>query len=127
MMAAQLEKARRPSIVASRTRALALAFDARHNAERDYCAEPSRVARLEESLLRITGERWSIRVELVGPDPPAEVASPLNNCFFQTESTILHDQLRLELVSASGRRIIPPPSHPQDSVTTKEIPQRLRG
>ncbi len=64
MMAGQLEKAGPPAIFGPNT--LVLRFDARYNAEREYCSEPSRVQRIDESLRKVTGHAWQLRIDSVG-------------------------------------------------------------
>jgi hypothetical protein len=121
-----------PEIVPIKPRALSVNFVPWDDAARAFCAEPRRVARIEECLLKTTGEKWSVRVQIPGvavtppssdPSPdfvdepapdffdepapdfvggpvpnfvePKKAAPPgLNNCFFKTENTILHDELR---------------------------------
>ncbi len=75
MMVRQLEKATPPAIFGPNT--LVLRFDVRYNSEREYCSEPSRVQRIEESLRKVTGHAWQLRVESVGSGAataPAEAA-----------------------------------------------------
>jgi DNA polymerase III subunit gamma/tau len=64
MMASQVEKGGPPAIFGPN--ALVLRFDARYNAEREYCSEPKRVQRIEESLRKITGHACQLRIESVG-------------------------------------------------------------
>jgi DNA polymerase-3 subunit gamma/tau len=74
MMASQVEKAGPPAIFGPNT--LALRFDPRYNAERDYCSEPTRVQRIEEALRKVTGHACQLRIESVGSG--AVAASPEN-------------------------------------------------
>jgi hypothetical protein len=92
MLARELEKAGLPAVFGPNT--LVLRFEPRYNAQREYCSEPTRVQRIEGLLRHVTGHACQLRVELAVPGPPAEAVSPLNNCFFRTENTILHDGLR---------------------------------
>jgi DNA polymerase-3 subunit gamma/tau len=64
MMARELENAGPPAIFGPNT--LVLRFDARYNAQREYCSEPSRVQRIEESLRQVTGHACQLRIESVG-------------------------------------------------------------
>jgi hypothetical protein len=59
------------------------------------------VARLEKLLEELTGVRWAVSIcgikgELtaVESSAPAYPDEGINNCFFRTESTLLHDDLR---------------------------------
>ena len=79
-MASQVEKAGTPAIFGPN--ALVLRFDPRYNAERDYCSEPSRVQRIEESLRKVTGHACQLRIESVGSGAataPAEAAAEATN------------------------------------------------
>jgi DNA polymerase-3 subunit gamma/tau len=76
LMGRQLEKANPPAIFGPNT--LVLRFDSRYNAEREYCSEPTRVQRIEESLRKVTGHAWQLRIESVGSGAvaaPAEAAA----------------------------------------------------
>jgi hypothetical protein len=76
LMARQLEKASPPAIFGPNT--LVLRFDSRYNAEREDCSVPSRVQRIEESLRKVTGHAWQLRIESVGSGAvaaPAEAAA----------------------------------------------------
>jgi DNA polymerase-3 subunit gamma/tau len=64
MMASQVEKAGPPAIFGPNT--LVLRFPPRYNAEQDYCSEPSRAQRIEESLRKLTGHAWQLRIESPG-------------------------------------------------------------
>ncbi|HEX5269339.1 MAG TPA: DNA polymerase III subunit gamma/tau [Gemmataceae bacterium] len=64
LMARQLEKSHPPAIFRPNT--LVLRFDSRYNSEREHCSEPSRVQRIEESLRKVTGHAWQLRIESVG-------------------------------------------------------------
>jgi DNA polymerase-3 subunit gamma/tau len=72
MMASQVGKAGTPAIFGPNS--LVLRFDARYNAERDYCSEPSRVQRIEDLLRKVTGHACQLRIESVGSG--AVTASP---------------------------------------------------
>jgi DNA polymerase-3 subunit gamma/tau len=76
LMGRQLEKASPPAIFGPNT--LVLRFDSRYNSEREYCSEPSRVQRIDESLRKVTGHAWQLRIESVGSGAvaaPAEAAA----------------------------------------------------
>jgi DNA polymerase-3 subunit gamma/tau len=80
MMVRQLEKAQPPAIFGPNT--LVLRFDGRYNSEREYCSEPSRVQRIEESLRKVTGHACQLRIESVGSGAvaaPAESAADATN------------------------------------------------
>jgi DNA polymerase-3 subunit gamma/tau len=64
MMVSQVEKAGPPAIFGPN--ALVLRFAARYNAEGEYCSEPSRVQRIEDSLRKVTGHACQLRIESVG-------------------------------------------------------------
>jgi DNA polymerase-3 subunit gamma/tau len=77
MLAAELEKAGLPAISAPNS--LVLRIPASYNSLREYCQEPSRIARIEDALRKLTGRAWLFRVESTGGDveaapPPAENA-----------------------------------------------------
>jgi DNA polymerase-3 subunit gamma/tau len=72
MLASELEKASAVAISAPNT--LVLRFPARYNLVREQCQEPSRVARVEEALRRVTGQACVLRFETGGAEP---LASPL--------------------------------------------------
>jgi DNA polymerase-3 subunit gamma/tau len=81
MMSSQVEKAHPPAIFGPN--ALVLRFEPRYNAEREYCSEPSRVQRIEESLRQVTGHACQLRIESVGngaatalPEAAAEATTP---------------------------------------------------
>jgi DNA polymerase-3 subunit gamma/tau len=63
MTAGQLQKAQPPAIIGPN--ALVLRFEARYTSQGEYCQDPTRVARMEEALRRITGHACQIRVEVV--------------------------------------------------------------
>ena len=63
MTAGQLQKAQPPAIIGPN--ALVLRFEARYTSQGEYCQDPTRVARMEEALRRITGQACQIRVEVV--------------------------------------------------------------
>ena len=68
LMANDLGKAGLPAIFGPN--ALAIRFPAAYNKEREYCQEPTRLAKIEAALLRTTGQAWSLRVECIaGPAP----------------------------------------------------------
>jgi hypothetical protein len=65
-LANYLQKAEPP--ILSAPNCLIISFPPHLNHERDYCSEPTRLARVEELLLNITGEAWRLEVELTEPD-----------------------------------------------------------
>jgi len=56
-----LERAGLPAISGPNT--LVLRFPADYNSEREYCQDSVRLARLEQVLAKVTGAKWSLRVE----------------------------------------------------------------
>jgi hypothetical protein len=40
-----------------------LRFPVDYNQSREHCQEPSRLARVEEAMRKVTGQSWNIRVE----------------------------------------------------------------
>jgi hypothetical protein len=97
--AAQLKKAM-PQVRAF-PGTLILRFGKRYPKGQAYCQEPSRVARLEKLLEEMTGVRWEVSVRGIKDEPtppksptPAYTDEGINNCFFKTECTLLHDELR---------------------------------
>jgi DNA polymerase-3 subunit gamma/tau len=42
---------------------LVLRFPARYNLQRDHCQEPARVARIEETVKKVTGRAWKVRFD----------------------------------------------------------------
>ena len=61
MMASFLERAGLPAIVGPNN--LVLRFSADYNQAREYCQEPTRLARIEEAVRKISGRPWTVRVE----------------------------------------------------------------
>ena len=61
MLANSLEKAQLPAISGPNT--LVIRFPVAYNVEREYCQEPARVQRVEQTLQKITGRPWTVRVE----------------------------------------------------------------
>ncbi len=110
MMARQAEKAGLPAIFAPNT--LVLRFDPRYNAERDYCSEPSRVQRIEESLRRMTGHAWQLRIESVGSGAvaaPAEAAPDATNSPSRSRSKwaeAAQDPLLKRAVEVLGAQVV---------------------
>jgi DNA polymerase-3 subunit gamma/tau len=75
LMANALGKAGLPAIFGPN--ALAIRFPASYNKEREYCQEPTRLAKIEAVLARVTGQAWSLRVEsTAGPAPAAPTSVP---------------------------------------------------
>jgi hypothetical protein len=59
---------------------LVLRFASGYNSQREYCQDPTRLARTEDALRRATGHAWSIRIESV-----SNVAAPLSEPAADTE------------------------------------------
>jgi DNA polymerase-3 subunit gamma/tau len=78
ILASHLEKAGLPAI--SGPKSLVIRFGARYSAAYDYCSDSKNLARIEESLRKISGETWVVRVEKEsqpsGPTPASETAAP---------------------------------------------------
>jgi DNA polymerase-3 subunit gamma/tau len=74
-----LEKAGIPAISGPNT--LVLRFPAEYNATRDRCQDPERVARIEQVVEQLTGQRCRLRIESIGnqPDPSAGIAEAPDN------------------------------------------------
>jgi len=72
LFARSLEKAGVPAI--SGPNALVLRFPASYTLEQEYCADPGRLARLEEMLAASLGRRCKVRIELAtdGQAPPLD-------------------------------------------------------
>ncbi len=67
MMASFLEKAGLPAIVGPNN--LVLRFPSDYNQAREYCQEPTRLAKIEEAVRKGTGHSWILRVEAAAPAP----------------------------------------------------------
>jgi DNA polymerase-3 subunit gamma/tau len=61
MLAGALGKAELLAISGPNT--LAVRFDPRYNDHREQCQEPRAVARIEDTLRRLTGQSWSVRID----------------------------------------------------------------
>ena len=70
-MASFLERAGLPAIVGPNN--LVLRFPADYNQAREYCQEPTRLARIEEAVRKISGRPWTVRVE----GGPGSTATPV--------------------------------------------------
>jgi hypothetical protein len=58
------------SVAISGPNTLVLGFSARYNLQREHCQEPANLERVEETLKKITGRPWTIRIESAGGDEP---------------------------------------------------------
>ena len=74
ILARHLEKADVPAIVGPNS--LVLRFGVGYNSEQSYCQQPSTVTRLEETLRKVTGQPWSVRIDAAGGELPPTVAPP---------------------------------------------------
>jgi DNA polymerase-3 subunit gamma/tau len=54
---------------------LVVRFPADYNADCEYCREPSRAARAEEALRKLTGQAWGLRFEAAPGHSPAPAAA----------------------------------------------------
>jgi DNA polymerase-3 subunit gamma/tau len=72
MLAGDLAKVEFVAISGPNT--LVLHFPARYNLQRDHCEEPTRVARIEETVKKVTGQAWKIRFDSTraSQDAPVE-------------------------------------------------------
>jgi DNA polymerase III subunit gamma/tau len=61
LLGRDLEKANIPAIFGPNS--LVLRFPVDYNQSREHCQEPSRLARVEEAMRKVTGRPWNIRVE----------------------------------------------------------------
>jgi hypothetical protein len=81
---------------------LVLRFPTNKPKGRAFCEQPSRVAGLESVLEQMTGTEWTVRIRGPKEQPPESNRAQhdetgevgLNNCFFKTERTTVHDELR---------------------------------
>jgi DNA polymerase-3 subunit gamma/tau len=64
ILGSRLQRADIPAISGPNT--LVIRFNAAYNSERDYCSDPTRVARMEEVLRKLTGLPCQLRVESAG-------------------------------------------------------------
>jgi DNA polymerase-3 subunit gamma/tau len=77
MLAGNLRKAE--SVAISGPKTLVLSFPPRYNHERVYCQESTRMNRIQDTLRKVTGQDWNIRVEgggEVGSDSNRQAATP---------------------------------------------------
>jgi hypothetical protein len=76
MLARELERAGLPAI--SGPNSLVVRFPIGYNSAREYCQQPTSVARVEEVLRRVTGNSCTLRFDSAGPEvlgPQAEAGS----------------------------------------------------
>src|SRR5262249_8564684 len=110
MMASQVEKAGLPAISGPNT--LVLRFDSRYNAEREHCSEPSRVQRIEESLRKVAGHAWQLRIESAGSGAataPAQVAAEATTSQPRSRSNraeAVQDPLLKRAVDVLGAQVV---------------------
>lgn len=71
-LASDLEKAGIPAISGPNT--LVLRFGVGYNSQRKHCQEPPSVMRLEETLKKVTGQLWTVRIDSGGVDVPEEMS-----------------------------------------------------
>lgn len=73
MLAAQLSRAGTPAIIGPNT--LVFRFPAGYNKERDACQRPDALARIEQGLLKASGQAWTVRIEMMAePNAVAETS-----------------------------------------------------
>ncbi|HVS39531.1 MAG TPA: DNA polymerase III subunit gamma/tau [Gemmataceae bacterium] len=72
LLASDLEKAGPPAIFGPNS--LVLRFPADYNLSKEHCQDPTRLARIEEVLKKLSGRPWSVKIE--GASGPAAPTSP---------------------------------------------------
>jgi DNA polymerase-3 subunit gamma/tau len=75
LLASDLSKAGTPAIFGPN--ALAIRFPAAYNREREFCQEPVRLGKVEAALLKMTGQKWTLRVETLAAPAPAAPLAPV--------------------------------------------------
>jgi DNA polymerase III subunit gamma/tau len=75
MMSNFLEKAGLPAITGPNS--LVLRFSADYNQAREFCQEPTRLAKIEEAVRKGTGHPWILRVEGGAAPAPATTPAPV--------------------------------------------------
>ncbi len=74
IQARELERGGVPAIFGPNT--LVLRFPAAYNQSREFCQEPERLGRVEDTLRKLTGQTWKLRLESVPGNGAETVASP---------------------------------------------------
>jgi DNA polymerase-3 subunit gamma/tau len=70
MLGADLRKASEVAIIGPNT--LAIRFHPRYTQQREFCCNPERISRIEESLKKWCGRAWIVRVEELAGSLPAQ-------------------------------------------------------
>ena len=89
LLANDLGKAGLPAIFGPN--ALVIRFPSAYTREREFCQEPSRLAKIETALHRLTGQKWALRVESIAgpvssaPVPVVEAPAPAPTRLRRTE------------------------------------------
>lgn len=53
-----------------------LCFPADYNQSREHCQEPTRLAKIEEALKKLSGRPWTVKIEgASGPTAPKSIAA----------------------------------------------------
>jgi len=109
MLRSDLEKAE--SVAISGPNALVIRFTPRYNLERDHCQEPTRVARTEEVLRKVTGKAWTLRVESGGSDPvvaqaQAADAEQLQSRYRRQRTEAMQEPLVKRAIERLGAQIV---------------------
>lgn len=73
MLANSLEKSGVPAIIGPTS--LVLRFGVGYNSQQSDCQQPTSVTRLEETLRKVTGQSWSVRIDSAGGELPALAVS----------------------------------------------------
>jgi DNA polymerase-3 subunit gamma/tau len=78
LLVSHLSRGGLPAISGPNT--LVFQFPVAYNAEKDFCAQPDRLSRLENELAKITGQGWKVRIEtgvnLASEQQPLPIRSP---------------------------------------------------
>jgi hypothetical protein len=80
MLAGDLGKANLPAIIGPKS--IAIRFPAAYNRQYETCSESSRQQKIQDALRRITGESWTVRLELSvdgrseSKEVPASILAP---------------------------------------------------
>jgi hypothetical protein len=78
ILARELDRGGLPAI--SGPNHLVLQFPDEYNAQHEYCSDPGRLQRIQDTLKRVTGQDWAVRLETVrgsnGRPRPLAVTAP---------------------------------------------------
>lgn len=108
-LATSLEAADRIAI--SGPNCLAIHFPPGYNHQREYCQEPTRLARVEELLKKLTGQAWHLRVEpgsaasTVAPPPVPETENALTR-YRRQRAEAVQEPLVKRAIEKLGAQIV---------------------